>query len=107
MLFFVNADAALLGDSGGVDTVDVLGLREQPGDGGVADEVGFALGKGPGVGEAVAAVVVEGPQVTVLDRQAVEPQDPPKTCQRSIPRCSRIFSISATRSQVVFASRDA
>ena len=42
--------------------------------------------------------------VSAYARASVEPHDPPNTCQRSMPRCSRIFSMSATRSQVVLAS---
>src|ERR1043165_5717136 len=37
--------------------------------------------------------------------ESVEPQDPPNSCQRSTPRCVRSRSMSATRCQVVLASR--
>lgn len=34
-------------------------------------------------------------------------QDPPKTCHFSMPSCVRSFSMSLTRSQVVFSSNEA
>ena len=53
-LVFMDADAALFGDGGGVDAVDgvgAFGIGKDAGDGGVADEIGFALRDAPGVGD--------------------------------------------------------
>lgn len=59
LLVFLDADAALLGDGRGVDAVGgaalllavALSVGEDAGDGGVADEVGFAGGEAAGVGD--------------------------------------------------------
>lgn len=50
-LLFGDADAFFLGYGVGVDAVDVLKVREQAGEGGVADEVGFGVSEGAGVAE--------------------------------------------------------
>ena len=55
LLVFLDADAALGCDGGGVDAVGggafAVGAVEDAGDGGVADEVGFAGGDAAGVGD--------------------------------------------------------
>jgi hypothetical protein len=55
LLVFLDADAALRRDGGGVDAVDgrrwAVGAVEDAGDGGVADEVGLALSDAAGVGD--------------------------------------------------------
>ncbi len=48
---FVHADAALLGDGGGVDAVHVFRALQQAFDGGVADEVGFGFGERAAIDE--------------------------------------------------------
>ncbi len=53
-LVFLDADAALGCDGGGVDAVGhaaAVSTAEDAGDGGVADEVGFAAGDAAGVGD--------------------------------------------------------
>ena len=40
-------------------------------------------------------------------RASVLPQEPPKICHFSMPRCARSFSMSLTRSQVVLSTSDA
>jgi len=50
-LFFMKADAALLGDGSGVDAVDLLEVAEDAGDGAVADQLGFGFGETAVVGE--------------------------------------------------------
>ena len=47
----MEADAALGGDGGGVDAVDLLEVTEDAGDGGVADELGFGFGEAAVVGD--------------------------------------------------------
>ena len=51
LLFFVDADAALLRDGGGVDAVHIFRALQQAFDGGVADEIGFGVGECAAVGE--------------------------------------------------------
>src|SRR6266851_1028139 len=51
LLVFLDADAALLRDGGGVDSIDRLRVGEDAGDGGVADEVGLAGGDATRVGD--------------------------------------------------------
>ncbi len=49
--FFVDANAALLRDGGGVDAVHIFRALQQAFNGGVADEVGFGVGERAAVGE--------------------------------------------------------
>ncbi len=51
LLFFVDADAALLRDGGGVDAVHIFRALQQTFNRGVADQVGFGLGERAAVGE--------------------------------------------------------
>ena len=59
-LIFLDADAAVASGSGGVDAIDTVGVVEDGGNGGVAQEIGFELGEAAVVGEGDAFDVAGG-----------------------------------------------
>lgn len=74
-------------------------------------EASRGLGKGEGSNKNVAhrrtSVLTRSGCVCAYASESVEPHEPPKTCHLSILSSSRSFSMSFTRSHVVFSSSDA